>query len=105
MTAGSLVTLTLQAKDAEGNNLTTGTLAVAFSFSYSGGGSTGRISPTTDHGNGTYTATFEADRAGTATTIGATIGTTDVTSSLPTVTVTPGPVSIGESGVSVSTRR
>ncbi|MGA2384408.1 MAG: invasin domain 3-containing protein, partial [Gemmatimonadales bacterium] len=98
--SGSAVALTLQAKDAAGNTLTTGGATVAFAAS--GGTSTGTIGSTTDHGNGTYTATFTGVTAGTATTIGATIGGTAVTSTLPTVTVMPGGISTSQSVVSVS---
>ncbi len=51
-----VATLTLQAKDQDGNDLTTGGLTVV--FTPSGGSSTGLISATTDNGDGTYTATF-----------------------------------------------
>ena len=98
--SGAAVTLTLQAKDAAGNNLTKGGAVVAFTAS--GGTSTGVISATTDHNDGTYTATFTGLLAGTATTIGATIGGTAVTSTLPTVTVTPGGISIATSVVTAS---
>ena len=84
--SGGTVTLTLRAKDAAGNNLTTGGLTVAFTVS--GGTSTGTIGATTDNANGTYTATFTAVAAGTATTVRATIGGAAVTSTLPTITVT-----------------
>lgn len=84
--SGGTVTLTLQAKDGAGSNLTTGGLTVAFTTS--GGTSTGTIGSTTDHANGTYTAVFTAGTAGTATTIHATIGGAAVTSTLPTITVT-----------------
>ncbi len=85
--SGGTSTLTLQAKDGAGNNITTGGLTVVFSFS--GGTSTGTIapSPATDNGNGTYTATFTGVTPGTATTIHATIGGVQVTSTLPTITV------------------
>jgi hypothetical protein len=83
---GGTVTLTLQAKDGSGTNLTSGGLAVIFSAS--GGTSTGTISTTTDHSDGTYTATFTGLTAGTATTIHATINGAAVTSTLPTITVT-----------------
>ena len=86
--SGVAATLTLQAKDAAGNNLTAGGLTVAFTAS--GGTSTGTISATTDHANGTYTATFTGVAAGTADTIHATIGGVAVTSTLPTIQVTPG---------------
>ena len=90
--SGATATLTLQAKDASGNNLTTGGLTVAFTASTGTGVSTGTIapSPATDNHNGTYTATFTGVLVGTATTIGATIGGTAITSTLPTLSVTSG---------------
>lgn len=88
VTSGATATLMLQAKDAAGNNLTAGGAAVA--FTQSGGTSTGTIGATTDSGNGTYTAPFTGETAGTATTIGATINGSPVTTTLPTITVTPG---------------
>ena len=95
--SGSGVTLTLQAKDSSGNNLTGGGSTVAFTAS--GGTSTGTISSTVDNGNGTYQATFTGVLAGTATTIHATIGGVTVTTPPPTVTVTPGPASATTSTV------
>src|SRR5439155_859049 len=59
-------------------------------FTQTGGTSTGTIGGTTDNSNGTYTATFTGGTAGTATTIGATIGGNPVTSVLATKTVTQG---------------
>jgi len=82
---GGSVTLTLQARDAAGNLVTTGGAVVVFSAS--GGTSTGTISSTADKGNGTYTATFTGVGAGTATTLSATIGGSAVTTAMPTVTV------------------
>src|SRR5439155_922837 len=84
--AGSAATITLRAKDAFGNNETTGGLAVTFSLG--AGTSSGTIGPVTDNGNGTYTATFTATIPGTPRTITATINGSAVTSALPTVTVT-----------------
>ncbi len=98
--SGAKDTLTLQAKDSAGNNLTTGGLTVV--FSHAGGTSTGTISATTDNGNGTYTAVFTGDTAGTATTIHATIGGQQVTSTLPTITVIPGAISTAKSVVTSS---
>jgi YVTN family beta-propeller protein len=91
--SGGTSTLTLQAKDGAGNNITTGGLTVV--FSHAGGTSTGSIapSPATDNGNGTYTAVFTGVTPGTATTIHATIGGVQVTSTLPTITVTTGVIS------------
>jgi len=94
--SGSTATITLQAKDAAGNNLTTGGLAVGFSAS--GGGT---VTTTTDNGNGTYIATFTATTAGTAT-VSATIGGSPVTSTIPPITVTAGAVSLSQSIVTIS---
>ncbi len=98
--SGSAVTLALQAKDSAGNNLTVGGATVVFSDS--GGTSTGTIGTTADSGNGKYTATFTGVAAGTPTTIRAAINGAAVTSALPTVTVTPGPVAAAKSVVSVA---
>ena len=100
--SGATSTLTLQAKDAAGNNLSAGGATVV--FSHAGGTSTGTIvpSPATDNGNGTYTATFTGLVAGSATTIGATLNGTAVSTALPTITVSAGAVSAATSVVSVS---
>ena len=100
ITSGGTSTLTLTAKDAGGNVLTAGGLTVAFSTN--GGSSTGTISGTTDNGNGTYTAVLTGVLAGTATTIRATIGGTLLSSTFPTVTVSPGVISLTQSTVTVS---
>ena len=88
--SGAIATLTLRAKDAFGNSLTAGGRAVAFTVT--GGTSTGVVGPTTDHGDGTYTALFTGVLAGTALTIGATIDGSPVTSPLPTLAVLAGAV-------------
>src|SRR5436309_902305 len=89
--SGAIATLTLRAKDAFGNSVTTGGRAVVFTTA--GGTSTGVIGPTTDHGDGTYTAPFAGMLAGTALTIGATIDGNPVTTSpLPTLAVLAGAV-------------
>ena len=98
--SGTGVTLTLRGKDQFGNNLTTGGATVAFTAA--GGTSTGSIGPTTDQGDGTYTATFTGLTAGTATTIGATVNGTAVTTALPTIAVTAGTISPLTSVVSTS---
>ena len=98
--SGSTVTLGLQAKDGSGNNVTTGGATVVFTAS--GGTSTGSIGATTDNHNGTYSAVFTGVKSGTATTIHATIGGTSVTSTLPTVAVTPGAIDRTTSTVSLS---
>ena len=100
ITAGSAATLTLVAKDAYGNQETDGGLTVAFGLG--NGGSSGTIGGVSDNDDGTYTATFTGTTAGTPTTVTATIGGSAVTALLPTITVTPGAVSLAESAVSIS---
>lgn len=100
LTSGSSITVTLTTKDTSGNQLSSGGLTVA--FSHSGGGSSGTFSTVTDNLNGTYTATLTGTTSGSATTITATIGGSAVTSALPTVTVSPGGLSLAQSNVTVS---
>ncbi len=97
--AGTTSTITLQGVDLYGNDLTVGGLNVAFALA-SGSGGQGTISAVTDHGNGTYTATFAGTIAG-SNTITATIGGHAVTSTAPSITVTPGPISLSNSQLSV----
>ena len=98
--SSSTVTLTLTARDTAGNSLTTGGLAVTFITS--GGVSTGTIASTTDNNNGTYSAMFTGVISGAATSIQGKIGGSNVTSTLPTVTVTAGAYTLAQSVVSVS---
>jgi adhesin/invasin len=55
--------VTLQAKDADGNNETSGGLKVLFLLESTSGGQ-GTFSSVTDNRNGTYTATFKGTIAG-----------------------------------------
>jgi hypothetical protein len=89
--AGGMTTITLQAVDADGNDLTVGGLSVAFTLG--NGIGQGNISAATDQGNGKYTATFTGTIAG-SNTITATIGNRPVTSVAPSITVIPGPLSL-----------
>jgi YVTN family beta-propeller protein len=100
--SGATGAIVLQAKDSAGNDITTGGLTVV--FNHTGGTSTGTIapSPATDNGDGTYTATFTGLLAGTATTIGGTVDSVPVASTLPTITVRPGTISTATSVVTVS---
>jgi hypothetical protein len=100
LASGSSVQITLQGKDAAGNNLTTGGSTIA--FSHSGGASTGSFSAVTNNNDGTYTASFTGILAGTPTTINATIGGSSVTTTMPTVAVTPGVISASTSILAVS---
>ncbi len=76
---------------------TSGGLSVAFGLG--SGGGTGTFGPVTDNGDGTYTAVFTGNIAGTNT-ITATVNGQPVTTSAPAVTVTPGAVDLAESTVS-----
>ncbi len=95
--SGSTATVTLTAKDANNNLLTTGGLTVGFAV----GGGAGTFGSVSDLGNGTYSASFTAETAGTRI-LSATVGGNAVSSSMPSVTVTPGDFSLSQSIVSVS---
>ena len=85
--SGGTATVTLTAKDASGNPLTTGGSIVTFGLG--NGVAQGTFSTVTDNGDGTYTATFTGSTVGTNT-ITATIDGQTVTSTAPTITVTAG---------------
>ncbi|MCI0707642.1 MAG: FG-GAP-like repeat-containing protein [Ignavibacteriae bacterium] len=86
----SSITITLQAKDINGSNVTTGGATVAF-FTSGSGTSTITIGAVTDNNDGTYSASITGVLAGTALSIGASVNGAIVTSQLPAVTVTYGP--------------
>ena len=85
LTLGGKATVTLVAKDAKGNQELSGGLKL-IAFGLGTGTARGTFSAVTDHGNGTYTATFTATVAG-KNTITATVAARAVTSKSPTVTV------------------
>src|SRR5690606_41914978 len=60
-TAGSVTTITVQAKDANGNNLTTGGATVAAAVS----GANTATPAVVDNGDGTYTLTYTPTTSGT----------------------------------------
>ena len=78
-------TVTLTAKDANGNQLTVGGSTVTFAVG--NGSAQGTFTTVTDNGDGTYAATFTATVAGTNT-ITAMLDSQAVTSTAPTFTVT-----------------
>ena len=98
--SGSKTTIVLQARDEAGNDETMGGLTVTFVLGKAGGGR-GAFGPVTDNHNGTYTVTFTGTIAG-SNTIVATMDGLRVTSIAPAITVTPGPVSLAKSIVTVS---
>ena len=75
-----------------------GGLTVAFGLGL--GTASGTFSAVTDNGDGTYSAVFTVAAAGTNT-VSATISGALVTSAEPSVTVTPGPVSLTQSEVAI----
>jgi N-acetylneuraminic acid mutarotase/sugar lactone lactonase YvrE len=81
---GGTAQITLTAKDSSGKPLASGGLP--FSFGFATG--TGTITNLIDHDDGTYTGTFTATGVGSFT-ITATLNGEAITSTLPTVTVTP----------------
>ena len=98
--AGSTITVTLQAVDAYGNYETTGGSVVSFKL-VSTSGSHGVFSSVKDNKNGTYTSTFTGTISGNNAIV-AMIGTAKITTAAPTITVTPGPVSLAKSVVTLS---
>jgi adhesin/invasin len=90
--------VTLVVRDANGNQELGGGLAE--SFVLGNGKAGGTFSAVTDNGNGTYTATFTATTAGTNTIVAA-IGGQAVTSTPPTVTVTPAASSVAAHDVAM----
>jgi Invasin, domain 3/Domain of unknown function (DUF4214) len=82
--SGGAATVTLYARDTNGNLETSGGLTVAFT---PGNNAIGTVGSVTDNGNGTYTATFTGTEVG-STAITATIDGNAVTSTLPIITVT-----------------
>ena len=87
ITVNGTDTVTLTARDGSGDQEFTGGLKVSFALAKGSAG--GKFSAVTDHGNGTYTATFTGTNVGSDT-ITATIGGKAVTSTRPTVTVVSG---------------
>jgi hypothetical protein len=98
--AGSSDEITLQARDASGNNLTSDGLNVAFTV-VGASGPPGTSLPVTDQQIGTYTATFTGDITG-AYPVEATINGQPIASPAPTITVIPGPYSLSQSVVELS---
>jgi adhesin/invasin len=98
MTAGATVTVTLQPEDAGGNKLNLGNgQTILFSLA-SGQGKFGSVIA---NKNGTYSATFATNTAGSYT-IETTMNGQAVTSTAPTLTVTPAAVSLTNSVLNVS---
>lgn len=95
---GGTATVTLTARDANGNQEPGGGLTVLFKISGKAGGKIGAV---TDNKNGTYTATFTARTKAGSETITAKIGGQAVTSKA-TVTVVRGAVSPSKSTITVS---
>ena len=99
--AGGQSIITLTAEDASGNAVAGA--SVAFGLAAGSMQSAGPVQgAVTDNGNGTYTATFTAGTQPGSDTLTATIYGQTVTSPAPTITVTPGPVSLSQSTISIT---
>jgi hypothetical protein len=85
---GGTAVVTLTARDAAGNPLTSG--GSTFSFGLGTGTGSGTFSNLKDNNDGTYTATFTGSTGGQITITGTLDGRT-ISSALPTVTVRPAP--------------
>ncbi len=97
---GTTVTLTL--KDKDGNRYTkTSGLRIEFTY-LSNGTSTGSFTSPTEISPGVYTSKFVGYAAGTASSIMAVVNGKMLTSTLPTITVEAGSVSVSQSSISVS---
>ncbi len=107
--AGGSALLTLVVRDADSVPASGGGLSVVFTTTTDGGSSTGTIGAATDHGDGTYSAPFTGQAAGSPTTIGAIINDSSQVqmldslgvSHLPTITVIPGPHAVDSTIFSV----
>ena len=103
---GDSATIRLVTRDSYGNEAWQGGGRVTFARSGGAGVSVGRIGPVTDRGDGTYTAQYRADSAGTPDAIRATLDGRAITSASPTIAVgpacTPGPISLSASDVSIN---
>ncbi|MGE5087297.1 MAG: invasin domain 3-containing protein, partial [Bacillota bacterium] len=96
----ALVTATL--KDAFGNPVTSG-INVAFTTSTGNGESTGTFSAITNQGGGVYTADFTGVVAGTARSIGVSVGGVNLAGISQSITVVPGAPVSSNSTIAVST--
>src|SRR5690606_38949851 len=100
--SGSITTdgstlVTVQLKDANGNNLGVSSGTVLLSTDH------GSLTVVDDHGDGTYTATLTATSPGTATITG-TLAGTDITDE-ETVVVTVGAASVGTTTITAASSR
>ena len=102
LAAASTATVCLQARDANGDSLTTGGLTGITFFLTGAGTSSGTFGSVTDSSNGKYYCTFTASTSGTSKSIGARTSTDTVKTTLPTVTVNAGTFSTSNSVLSVS---
>ncbi len=91
----------LQLKDKSGNSVNVSGQTVLFSLAGSGT-SSGTFGSVSDDGGGAYSATFTGTNVGTAKNVTASVGGTQITSTLPTVTVAGGSNSVAHSTVSIS---
>jgi hypothetical protein len=99
--SGTTIEITLQAKNSLGNDDTGGGLTVGFALANKNGGGQGTFSPTIDNGDGTYTAIFTGTLEG-ENTITSTINGQPITTILPSITVTAGPIEPSNSAIFIA---
>ena len=102
LAAQSSATVCLQARDVNGDSLTTGGLTGITFYLTGSGTSSGTFGSVVDSGNGKYYTTFTASSSGTAKSITARTSTDTVKTTLPSVTVNAGTFSTSTSVLSVS---
>jgi adhesin/invasin len=103
---GDSAVIRLVARDRFGNSVGHGGARVAFARSGGPGVSVGRIGAVRDEQDGTYTAYYRADSAGTPDAIRSLLDGQTVMTAAPTITVgpacTPGPISLIASDVTIN---
>jgi len=99
--AGATATVYLQARDVNGDSLTSGGLTGITFFLAGAGTSSGTFGTVTDSSNGKYYATFTASTSGTAKSIDAKTSTDTVKTTLPSLTVNAGTFSTSTSVLSI----
>lgn len=106
ISVGDTALIVLAARDAFGNDLTSGGLNVEVSRSGGAGVSVGRLTAVLDHDNGRYTSRYVADSSGSPDVIRATINGVSLASLLPEITVgtscLAGPLSFSRSDLTIN---
>lgn len=98
ISSGTAAALTATLRDINSNPVSSGVMLV---FNKSGGTSSGNFDPIVNAGNGVYTTSYNGVISGTAQTISISVDGVTLTPTV-TVAVVPGPASIGNSNLTVT---